>query len=55
MLSCLIYFTLTFLIPIRLTYYALKQTSAQEAQLWCSYWAFYSIVLLVKSYLTFLT
>jgi hypothetical protein len=56
MYSCLIYFALTFVIPLRLTYIALKSKSdLTAAQLWSSYWALYSSLLLLKSMLTFLT
>jgi hypothetical protein len=55
MLSCLIYSVLTFLIPLRLTFHALKnKDDLQQARLWSAYWAIFSILLLLKSYLTFL-
>jgi hypothetical protein len=56
MLSCLIYTTLTLLLPLRLTYHALKDPQdPQQARLWSAYWAIYSLILLLKTYLGFLS
>lgn len=56
MLSCLIYLTLTLLIPLRLTFHALKaKDDHAQARLWASYWAIYSLILLLRTHLTFLT
>ena len=56
MLSSLIYITLTLLLPLRLTHHALKEKAdPQQARLWSAYWAIYSIILFLKSYLGFLT
>ena len=55
MLSCLIYLALTLFVPLRLTYSALKDDEPLKARLWSSYWAYYCLILLIKSVLTFLT
>lgn len=56
MLSCLIYLTLTLLIPIRLTYHALSShDDHHQARLWAAYWAIYSVLLLLRTHLPFLS
>lgn len=54
MLACLIYFTITFLIPARLTYNGLKDSREQQGFLWANYWAVYAFAILLKSLLPFL-
>ena len=54
MLTCLIYFTITFLIPARLTYNDLKDHKDRQGFLWANYWAVYAFVILLKSLLPFL-
>lgn len=54
MLACLIYFTITFLIPARLTYNGLKDSREQQGFLWANYWAVYALAILLKSLLPFL-
>ena len=53
MLSCLIYFSLTTLIPLKLTYEALSENHKDTA-LWSHYWAFYAFLRLVTCFLPFL-
>ncbi len=56
MLSCLIYSALTLLLPLRLTYHALKAPAdALQARLWSTYWAIFSILHLLRSHLGLLT
>jgi hypothetical protein len=54
MLACLIYLTIVFLIPARLTYNDLKGRRDHQSFLWANYWAIYAFVLLLKSLLPFL-
>jgi hypothetical protein len=55
MLTCLIYFTLTFVLPLRSTYYILKDnTGGDKLALWANYWCYFSILLLAKQLLPFL-
>ena len=56
MLTCLIYWILTFIVPLRFTYTALKeQSDPLQLKLWANYWCYYSILLLIKQLLPFLT
>lgn len=40
--SCLVAFLLTIIIPLKLTYSAVKEN--KETKLWGIYWAFYSLI-----------
>lgn len=56
MLSCLIYSALTLILPLRLTYHALKApTDALQSRLWSTYWAIFSILHLLRSYVGLLS
>jgi len=56
MIFCLTYFTLTFLLPARSTYYLLKEEEQEKgaAALWSVYWPIYFIILLLKNFIPFL-
>ncbi len=54
MLTSLIYFTLTFIIPLRSTYLTLKKEGQVQLGLWASYWCYYTILLQFKQFLPFL-
>lgn len=54
MLSCLIYVTLTVLIPGRQTYLALKRGSG-EPSVWSHYWAYFALLHLISYLIPSLT
>lgn len=55
-LDCLVYFALTTLIPLKLTYSALKEPKTEDKMaLWSNYWAFFVFLGLLQCLLPFLS
>ena len=54
-LTCLIYFTLTCLIPLILSYGAIKLKDPEYIKTFALYWGFYSLINLLQWLIPFLT